>query len=145
MSTRPNHLENHARELLHQPPEWRIHRWQRLPEDAHYGGFTHTAVTGAVCNAVFLRGPRKGPTNWSKRDPDTDRGVIISDVEHNAWLLAWEKQTGKCHECGGTGQEWAGWNHETGDRYRDCRRCKATGKAPADECEQADRVLKGQP
>ena len=130
MSTRPTHLENHARELLKMPANWRYYRWQRMPEDAPPNCCTHTLVTGAVCSAVFARGPRKGHTNWSKRDAATDRSVLISDEEHNARLLAWEERTGNCHRCGGAGQDWAGWSAKEGDRYRPCPRCAATGKRP---------------
>lgn len=131
MSARPNHLEDHARELLKMPPEWRWFRWERLPVDAKTT--THTMVTGAVCTATFASGKRKGRTNWSKRDPNTERSVVISDSEHDAYLIQWEERTGHCHECGGTSQRWCGWSVTEGDRYRDCPRCNATGKRPVAE------------
>ena len=37
--------------------------------------------------------------------------------------LAWENETGRCHECVGTGEVFRSWH------YRPCTRCDATGKA----------------
>lgn len=128
MKDRPT-LENHARELLKMPLNWKAFRFKRMPEDAV--DTTHTLVTGAVCLHVYASGPRKGGTNWSKRDPSTERSVIISDAESASYRLLWEETTGNCHKCGGDGQEWTSWHHITGHAHAPCRRCNATGKSPA--------------
>lgn len=53
--------------------------------------------------------------------------AFVSDEEHEAELLRFEA-TGKCHECGGDGQEWRGWNNKTGHRWETCRRCGGSGR-----------------
>ena len=125
----PTLLELHAIEVLKVPDGWRWFRFERLPKDARES--THIQITGAVCTEVFTRGPRKGHKNWSKRDLSTERQVVFSDAEHEKWCEQWEVKTGKCRACAGTGLDWCGWSAKEGNRYRDCRRCNATGKAPS--------------
>ena len=88
-------------------------------------------VTGAVCTATYTRGKRKGQTNWAKRDAATERTYAVSPAEIAERQLRWEKETGTCHTCGGGAREWFKWSAVGGNEYRDCRRCKATGKAAA--------------
>jgi hypothetical protein len=114
----------HAREICGLGPDWIMSAW-----DASKPGFL--IVTGAVCRERISAGPRAGQPDWDKRDKDTEIPVTFSDAQHKAWLLAWEAETGKCHLCSGNGLEWCGWNCETGDRFRPCSRCGATGATPA--------------
>ncbi|MFP2898778.1 hypothetical protein [Corallococcus sp. 4LFB] len=77
-------------------------------------------VTGAVCTATFKSGPRKGELNWAKRDRSTERELAIPFPEFDAFLLEWEAETGRCHNCYGNGRAF--------DRV--CYRCGGAGKAP---------------
>lgn len=113
----------HAREKLGMPDTW---QWFRLEAK----GENFTVITGAICTEVYLRGKRKGRTNWAKRDKETELPVTISRDEHKAWLLAWEKRTGECHQCSGNGQQWTGWSRDEGNKFRPCTRCDSTGAAP---------------
>lgn len=101
--------------------------WQWYRQEAIDGGLL---VTGAVCDATYKSGPRKGLTNWSKRDKATERRILISELAMLGRRMQWERDTGKCSECFGTGAEWAGWSAKDGNRTRPCRRCGSTGKAP---------------
>ena len=60
------------------------------------------------------------------------RRVIVTKAELQAKAAVYETETGKCWDCKGTGQVWAGWSKADGTRYRDCPRCNATGNAPTE-------------
>ena len=72
------------------PPGW---RWYSLearptvyPPDRANGV---AIVRGAVCTAVFTRGPRKGQPNWEKLDRSTDCEIIITFADYDARVAAW--------------------------------------------------------
>ena len=72
------------------PPGW---RWYSLearptvyPPDRANGV---AIVRGAVCTAVFTRGPRKGQPNWKKLDRSTDCEIIITFADYDARVAAW--------------------------------------------------------
>ena len=117
-----------AKEKFNLAADWRIFRWECFPKSADK--CTHVMVTGAVCNAVICSGKRAGQTNWDKRDKTTEFSlpVVIDDFEK--WKPEWEKKSGKCWVCLGTGQRWIGWHHIDGDKYQPCKRCLTTGKPP---------------
>lgn len=116
------------------PAGWNWYRWEALPRKRS-GNATHLQITGAVCTATITKGKRKGQTNWLKRDKSTEKTFVFSVNDFEAWQLERERKTGKCRECYGTGQAWAGWSAETGTKYRTCRRCGGTGKAPESEAQ----------
>jgi hypothetical protein len=93
----------------------------------------HFLVTGAVCSARFLRGPRKGLLNWAKRDKETEQTIVISRTELAVFRQRWEQESGRCYDCGGGGKEHMGWKIEHGTILKTCRRCKGSGKPPATE------------
>ena len=82
MSERRPILEQHARELLGLPPEWKVYRWEVKGPGVQ--------VTGAVTHEVWKRGKRKGHPDWRKRLPETEATITIPDAMHNAWQLQWE-------------------------------------------------------
>ncbi len=120
----PTH-EAHAREILGLPPEWQAYLWEVKGIGIY--------IEGAVPNGVFKRGKRKGHTNWKLRDKNTEAAITIPNDRHREWLRRWETDTGKCHHCKGTGQEFAGWSVSEGVKRRDCGRCGATGDAQPDK------------
>lgn len=97
-------------------PEWQWYSLQAVGEDRKNGA---ALVKGAVCTATFKSGPRKGETNWAKRDKTTEREFLITFVEHDARVAAWEAEHGTCSSC-------TDGQYETGGT---CHRCKGTGKA----------------
>lgn len=126
----PDRAPDHAtvaREMFNLPPEWIVMAWRVVGDPLRPSGI---AVTGAVCPEVFQRGPRKGLPNWAKRDRATELTVSVPDTLVKERQEQWERSTGKCKTCHGTGQEWASWEAGVGVKYRGCKRCKATGKAP---------------
>jgi len=58
------------------------------------------------------------------------RKIIVSQQQCDEAALAYEQETGACSRCiGHPGQEIAGWSKDAGTKYRECPRCKSTGKA----------------
>lgn len=87
------------------------------------GGFI---LTGAAVTGTVTRGPRKGRPKYAR---DKVR-VIVSSQEVAAEEQRYERETGKCLVCLGSGQEFASWSRKEGVCYSPCRRCGAEGKAP---------------
>jgi len=112
------------------PEGWRWYEVRAVRQRAGDG----VLIKGAVCTAVYSRGPRKGQTDWHKLDRATVRELFATFAQLDAVRDTWERETGKCAKCGGDGQEVesvgtrAGVTHRT---YRPCTRCDASGKAPA--------------
>lgn len=94
---------------------WKAYRWEDCDGDS--------IVTGSVPDGTYKFGPRKGQPKFVGEG----RKVILSKVELEAIATAYEGETGKCWDCKGTGQVWAGWSKTEGTRYRECQRCKGTG------------------
>lgn len=90
-------------------------------------------VTGCVPHGTYSRGKYKGKPRFDHPKAAHRLRVAVSNAEIVAFALRSERETGKCWECNGTGRAYAGWNHLTGVKHRDCSRCSATGAAPEAE------------
>lgn len=108
------------------PAGWKWHGWSTNSDEVPNG---FLKLKGCVPSGVYIRGPRKGRPNFSKPVEGTRRVLFIDLQELDAFVDEWEKSTGSCRHCGGTGLEWAGWNRETGTKYRPC----GCGRTPAAE------------
>jgi len=108
------------------PADWRWFSLKVLGND--YKDRTNGAVLveGACAPPNYTRGQWKGTPNWKKRDKATDRQFVITMRDYDARKEQWERDTGKCFECYGSGQSFASTGRD-GTKYRDCRRCNATG------------------
>jgi hypothetical protein len=115
----PDILTIIARKKLHLEEPWKSCGWKRLDPDG--------LLVRIAQEKTISRGPRKGKIAWHGEVKE----VFVSYAETTVAELEWEAQTGKCHNCGGDGQENCGWHHETGPRYRTCQRCTGSGVAPA--------------
>lgn len=123
----PNgHLfEIHAREKANMPDEWRAYYWECLP---HGKPSEYYQFTGAVV-PIHVGGPLNGLPNWTRKDAATWRTVEFTAEEHKAFCADWEKRTGKCNECMGKGETIAS-SGVSGTKYRECHRCKGSGRPP---------------
>jgi len=113
-----NFVEEVARKKLGAPAGWQMHGWEVI-------GKSDLIVRGGVPVGTYARGPRKGRPKWVGKG---DR-VVVTQAEERAEKAAYEHATGKCAECQGSKETWAGWHHERGTSYRPCRKCGATGLA----------------
>lgn len=85
-------------------------------------------VKGCVPSGTYTRGPRKGSPKFRPAAPNTERTVIVADL-HMVKVAAEYETTGKCWDCKGSGQTFAGWSAAEGVRHRQCTRCNGTGKS----------------
>lgn len=119
--------EAYCRDRYSPPSDWQIYTWKANGEHDKPGCFV--LVEGAVFKHTISKGKRKGRLDFKKPEHGSKFifSILVSDLDK--FKVEWSTRTGKCHECYGTGQEWHGWNHKTGNRFRDCRSCGASGKA----------------
>ena len=76
------------------PPGWRWYQLEAVPKffasKAPDRKNAACIVRGAVCTATITRGPRKGETNWAKRDRSTDHTIVITFADYDARVAAWK-------------------------------------------------------
>jgi hypothetical protein len=58
---------------------------------------------GAGYATFYTRGKRAGEINYSKPIPDTRREIVITFRDLDARKARWERETGLCQACGGSG------------------------------------------
>lgn len=104
-------------------PEWLMFGWECV------GDTDDVIVTGCVPVEKYSRGPRKGRPKFIKPGDK----CVVTRTDELAAMSEYEKDTGKCSGCRGSGRQWAGWSLSEGSSYRECKRCKSTGLAPAKE------------
>jgi hypothetical protein len=98
---------------------WQGYRWQAAQDDC--------IVTGCVPAGIYLRGTRKGQPRYSHPKAKDRKQVVVSKAEMLQEAQKYETETGKCWDCKGTGQRYAGWHHIDGTRFRPCVRCSEKG------------------
>lgn len=117
----------HSRERFKLSDTWNIYHWEVFPKGQDR--YIYYQFTGMVAP------PKKGKPGqyaWRRGDKSTERTVVITIDEHKAWLIEWERKTGKCHECQGSKEVMASCG-VNGITYRTCPRCKGTGEPPIAE------------
>lgn len=97
---------------------WEGHSWRAVE-----GG---SIVTGCVPSGVYTRGPRKGHPKFSPAMPGTKREVVVTVAQLDAIARDYEANGGKCWDCKGSGQTWAGWSAADGTKHRTCARCNGS-------------------
>jgi hypothetical protein len=120
---RTNLFQEHARELAKMPDEWIVYSFKAIPNSDGTLEFK-----GAIA-PIYSRGKSKGLPNWKMSDKNSERTVYIKESEHDLWLAKWEKETGQCHECVGTGDVFQSWELGKGVIYKKCSVCVGTGAA----------------
>ena len=107
------------------PPGWTWYESEAKGERPHHVFI----IKGGVPGAVFKSGKNKGKPNVAKWTSPAE--LVISAHEMKERKAKWEKDTGLCSFCTGSGQTFASYSTKDGTTTRDCAACKATGKAPA--------------
>lgn len=116
----PNFLNRVARRKLGVSDAWELFAWERI------GDTDDLLVTGGIPR-LLKSGLRKGRKTWDGKG----QTVAVTRSEVKAEFLTYEAESGNCHNCGGSGQEWATWSAASGNEYQQCRVCDGTGKAGA--------------
>lgn len=116
MAAQLNYYEEVAKRKLAALPTWSSFKFESRDKGVY--------LTGAESSGMRTRGKRKGRPRWDGKRTS----VFVSDDEAKAEAAAYSAKTGNCYVCRGSAQEWCGWNHETGNRYQPCTKCRATGK-----------------
>lgn len=115
----PNWLNVVARKKLGQPPEWRWCKFEMI-------GDIHDCVVEGGVPRRLKSGEHKGQLTW--RDCSITK-CVVTQAEHDQAKADYEVETGKCHDCAGSGMWLSGWGCDTGNRFKPCPRCNVTGKA----------------
>ena len=118
-------IEIQAREITGMPEHWEVYSWRAIGVP---GPVKLYELKGCFKPPVFTKGAKVGQPNWAKRDKPSERVVHITPAEYSAWEAGWVQRTGLCPKCMGKGQTVASVGVD-GTTYRECRKCKGTGKA----------------
>lgn len=105
-----------ARKKLDAPPDWQACNFKVIGVD--------TLLEGAVPK-IRTRGPRKGQPTWRGMKLQQ---VVVTQAELDAERKLYEKTTGNCSECTGSGEVVWSVSSTEGTKYRPCPKCAATGK-----------------
>lgn len=117
----PNWLSVVARKKLAQPQEWRWCKFEAIGDTDDY------VVEGGIPR-LLQSGKRKGQVTW--RDCVLIK-CVVTRSETDLAKVEYEAETGKCHKCAGSGLRLEGWSRDTGNYFKPCVRCSATGKSSA--------------
>lgn len=117
----PDWFNRIARRKLGQPEAWQWWKIQAVGDA--------TLVVGAVPLGYVIKGPNKGAPKWPP--VSASQTCVVTDLELEAEKAAYEQETGRCHICAGNGTRNWRYSSVTGPEYRDCERCKASGRAPS--------------
>ena len=118
-------LEIQARELAGMPENWEVYSWRAIGVP---GPVKLYEMKGCFKPPTITKGPKAGQPAWARRDKTSERTIHITPAEYIAWEAEWVKRTGLCSDCMGKGQTVASVG-VGGTTYRECRKCKGTGKA----------------
>lgn len=118
-------MDEHARQKLGVSETWFPYHYEHVDPDL-------ILITGMEA-PLHERGKNRGHPNFRKGDRATKRKTGFSTREHYQFQCAWERSTGKCANCLGSGKTLAS-AHVNGDRtYRACFRCNSSGDAPVQQ------------
>lgn len=98
-------------------PTFRFLGWEATDD----GG---SILTGGQTREL-TRGPRKGRRTYSGQK----FRVVVTRAEEDAERDEYERTTGFCAACVGSGRQFEKWSKDHGTWYGDCEKCNGTGKA----------------
>ena len=99
---------------------WQGHTWRSAG--------AHHIVEGCVPFGNYISGKNKGRPRFRHPNAKNEQTVVVTRAELIDAATRYEKASGKCWDCKGTGKVWAGWSAAEGTKHRDCKRCSSTGR-----------------
>lgn len=103
-----------ARQKLGKDETFSVYKIERMAGGYLLEGSTHTVIT---------RGKNKGKKKWVGKGEQ----CICTTDELASMEALYEKSSGNCAKCEGTGQTMQSWNVVHGKTYRTCERCNGSG------------------
>lgn len=106
-------------------PDW---RWFKV--DCHNKPDGYMELVGAVPIGFIKCGPRKGLPKWPPVSACQTVWIRFGEVEETKRI--WEKQTGQCANCEGTGETVWSTSFVAGKterKMKPCVKCQGSGKA----------------
>lgn len=97
---------------------WYPYLWERVGADS--------IVTGAVPLRYYSKGKRKGEPDLTGAISER---VVVTRAEIDQAAADYERETGQCWDCKGSGQIQVGYSTATGAVHEACARCGGTGEA----------------
>lgn len=113
MNNRIDHVGNVALRKMGNPEGFTVCGWERVDD----GVVVITAMKEVATDP-------DGRRRWI----EPEKKVCVTEAEKLTEEARYENETGLCAVCCGSKEEWCGWHHITGNTFRPCKRCDATGK-----------------
>ncbi len=104
------------------PQAWRVFRFECFPHSTKVPT-QYFELEGAI--VPNIKGTER--PDWKLAKKSIRQTVIILTAEQEAWEVAWEKTTGNCRECAGTGEKVFRVS-AVGAEFKPCWRCAGKGK-----------------
>jgi hypothetical protein len=120
-------IEARLRTIHNLSESFRFFRWECLPK---FMPTLYVELEGGEC-PLKTRGKNKGCPDFSKLQFRTT--FTVTAVEVSQWEAEYERETGNCKKCCGSGKAAASYSVVSGMTYRDCCRCQGSGAAPQRE------------
>jgi hypothetical protein len=109
-----DHVDSVAKNKMN-IPGWEPYAWERIGNDG-------LLVTGGIPRLI-KRGKRKGEKMWEGKGDK----VVVVQSEVDKEKDRYERETGKCCNCMGDVEVFAGWSMDTGRRVKVCGYCNGSG------------------
>ncbi len=106
------------------PAGWQWLSLDAVGADRKTGG---VVIKGGVFSSLLKSGKNKGKPNFAKADAGTAREILVTFADLDAFREQWERDSGKCYQCGGSGETVAS-SGVAGRTFTKCRRCRGTGR-----------------
>jgi hypothetical protein len=114
-----------VREKFGLPPEWKAVEFECLPRS---GPTAVLRMRGGVYPPK-KSGINKGRPNYRNGIREIEDYISFRDLEE--YGERWQRETGNCNECMGSGQVLKSWHHIHGTTFKPCSKCRGTGKIDA--------------
>ncbi len=116
--------ERIGRKKIGNPDETVVAAWEAFGDGPERDVMLTFNVGTTYCTKATKK-RRVGEPNYDGED----KRALVTVMEINAAKAEFVRVTGLCAECQGDGLSWAGWNHLSGHKIRECHHCRGTGKA----------------